>query len=80
MTTKRFAIMLSLCFAVAFSFTGCESVRYVAVPCAIEAPTRLYTDKKCEGDDFAFAKCVLVKKEALISDYNNLRTAFEACK
>jgi hypothetical protein len=79
MRIKQFAKTLFLCLGIAFSFAGCTN--YVSVPCSIETPQRLYVNERCKQDnDFEFAKCVIIAKEALIADYNNLLLAFEACK
>jgi hypothetical protein len=54
---------------------------YIAIPCSVEAPQRLYNPNKCANkDDFTFAKCIINKKEALEADYSRLLNAFEACK
>ncbi|MDR1461440.1 MAG: hypothetical protein LBI78_07335 [Campylobacteraceae bacterium] len=70
--------LLSIC---ALTFSGCsEKLVTITVLCEIETPARLYNDKVCEGNYSEVAKCILIKKEALIVDYNNLLSALEGCK
>jgi hypothetical protein len=79
MRIKQYVKMLCLYFVIVFSFAGCTN--YVSIPCQIKTPDRLYTNEPCvQANDFEFAKCVVIKKEALITDYKNLLEAFEACK
>ncbi|MDR1976527.1 MAG: hypothetical protein LBQ18_05995 [Campylobacteraceae bacterium] len=74
------AIVTALCVFYALTFNGCVQKEYIAIPCTVEAPQRLYRPIPCVGDDFTFAKCVISKKEALEADYSRLLNAFEACR
>jgi hypothetical protein len=65
----------------ALTFSACSAKEYIAIPCSIETPKKLYDNKPCmQIDDFEFAKCIIITKEALVADYSNLLLAFNACK
>ncbi|MDR2099583.1 MAG: hypothetical protein LBP40_01990 [Campylobacteraceae bacterium] len=78
MLQKTTAITLLIFYALTFS--GCVQKEYITLPCSIQTPERFYSNAKCKGDDFTFAKCIISKTEALKADYERLLNAFNACK
>jgi hypothetical protein len=76
---KQKIIAPTLLIFYALTFNACSTKEYVTLPCSIKAPERLYNFTCKDVNDFEFAKCVLITKEALQTDYNNLLEAFNAC-
>jgi hypothetical protein len=62
-------------------FNGCAQ-KYLLVECDTELPSKLYDGEKCEhlADDKKFAECVIVNDIRKMTDYDNLKAAFESCK
>jgi hypothetical protein len=52
------------------------------VKCDTKLPERLYNGEKCRhlADDKEFAECVIVNDIRKMTDYDNLKAAFESCK
>lgn len=73
----KISALLILCVLI---FNGCA--QKLLVKCDTKLPERLYNGEKCRhlADDKEFAECVIVNDIRKMTDYDNLKAAFESCK
>ncbi|MDR2790210.1 MAG: hypothetical protein LBB59_04480 [Campylobacteraceae bacterium] len=73
----KISALLILCVLI---FNGCAQKLFIK--CDTEFPERLYNGEKCGHltDDKKFVECVIINDVRKMTDYDNLKAAFESCK